>query len=270
MTVPDVPHRRDIVADVSVADVCLVAPRWLRKSTSGKPARGENRQRYLELVSQGEAEGIEAPSPTSARVATGSDRWTCLAHDVVCRVLAQRAPRRPAARMDEGLVTSGLIDSLTLVTLVLELEQASGCEIPATSLDVGHFETIDTIAGLLDLSGGSADHERAQEANNIIQVDDRDKACLRYLEAPVPIDTLILGSSKAKNLRPGVAARFDLRAFNFWLMSARAEGWYCALRFVLDHQKVPLRAVVLAMDVEGFTNAADLDVRLAYSRYLTP
>ena len=258
--------------DVSVGDVCLVPPRWLRKSTSGKLARGENRQRYLELLSEGVAQAIETPSTAGARVRTaGSDRWTTLAHDAVSRVLAQRAPGPQPVRADEGLVTTGRIDSLTLVTLVLELEQASGFEIPATSLDVGHFETIETIARLLEyLSGGSADHERAQEANNIIQVDDRDKACLRYLDAGGAIDTLILGSSKAKNLWPGVAARFNLRAFNFWLMSARAEDWYCALRFVLDHQKTPLRAVVLAMDVEGFSNAAGLDVRLAYSRHLTP
>ena len=257
--------------EVAVGDVCLVPSRWLRKSTSGKLARGENRQRYLELVRERDARPIETLSIVDAQEQTASlDRWTTLAQDVVGHVLAQRSPGLRRIRSDEGLVTSGLIDSLTLVTLVLELEHASGFQIPATSLDVGHFETVETIARLLEhLSGGSADNERAQEANNIIQVDDRDKACLRYLDAAVPIDTLILGSSKAKNLWPGVAARFNLRAFNFWLMSARAEDWYCALRFVLDHQKTPLRAVVLAMDVEGFSNAAGLDVRLTYSTHLT-
>ena len=85
---------------------------------------------------------------------------------------------------------------------------------------------------------------------------------MRYLEAPGPIDTLILGSSKAKHFSPAVVLRHGRRAFNFWLMNARVEDWYCALRFALDHPKGRLSLIVLAMDVESFSNVVDLDVRL--------
>jgi hypothetical protein len=109
-----------------------------------------------------------------------------------------------------------------------------------------------------------------QEVNRVLQLDDRDKACQRYLDSDAPIDCLVLGSSKAKQLWPGIAAAFGQTAFNFWLMSARAEDWYCALRFALDHPKTPIRTVMLLVDVEGFSNAAGVDIRLAYSTYLAP
>ena len=75
-------------------------------------------------------------------------------------------------------MTSGRLDSLSLTTLVVAVEARLGRQIPPTKeLDVGYFESIARIARLID--GLTAEGpERLQEATHVIQMDDRDKACL--------------------------------------------------------------------------------------------
>jgi len=47
---------------------------------------------------------------------------------------------------DADVIESGLIDSLTLVTLIFELEQEFDVQVPLESLDVEDFRTIANIA----------------------------------------------------------------------------------------------------------------------------
>jgi acyl-CoA synthetase (AMP-forming)/AMP-acid ligase II/acyl carrier protein len=260
-------------ADVAVDDVCLVEHMWLRKSSSGKLARGANRDRYLQLVVARDihATATTAATPTLAKTAAepGNLRFAVPVLNIVRRLLGAKVP--DGFGPDDPLITSGLIDSLGLATLVLELETTFDLRIPGTSLDVSHFRNVWAITHLLErLASGETRRERIQEANGVQQIDDRDKACARFLEVDRPVDLLLLGSSRARHLSPHVARRHGWRAFNFWLANARAEDWYVAARFVLDHSAAPPRAIVLPLDVEGFSNTADISVRLAYSRHLTP
>ncbi len=173
---------------------------------------------------------------------------------------------------DDALITSGRIDSLTLVTLVMELESAARRRIPATRLDVGHFETIHTIARLLAGLAELSD-ERAQEISNIVQVDDRDKVCARYLAT----------ADSDRHTHPRIVEgqesvawhRLAVRISSLQLLADErpSRGLVYSRSLCLDHPKGTLRTVVLALDVEGFSNAAPLDIRLAHSaqftRYLT-
>jgi acyl carrier protein len=52
------------------------------------------------------------------------------------------------------LVASGLLDSLALVTLLFELEQAFAIQLPLETLDVEDFRTLARIAGLVAASRG--------------------------------------------------------------------------------------------------------------------
>ena len=51
---------------------------------------------------------------------------------------------------DTDLIESGLLDSLSLVTLVFEIEQRCSISIPFESLDVEAFRTVNSIAGVVE------------------------------------------------------------------------------------------------------------------------
>lgn len=56
----------------------------------------------------------------------------------------------------DGLLEDGRIDSLTLVDLLLELEERYGVEFSADDLDPDHFASLETIAELVDDRRGEA------------------------------------------------------------------------------------------------------------------
>ena len=51
---------------------------------------------------------------------------------------------------DDSLITSGLLDSITLVDLVVSIEDESDIEIPFTDINKQNFETLNTIMTYLD------------------------------------------------------------------------------------------------------------------------
>jgi acyl-CoA synthetase (AMP-forming)/AMP-acid ligase II/acyl carrier protein len=259
-------------ADVAINEVCLVEHMWLTKSSSGKMARAVNRQRYLQLAAErasrtaavvASAPVVQAPPASEP----GNLRFALPVLGILQRLLGPRLPE--GFGPNDPLITSGLLDSLSLATLVLQVEDAFGVRIPVTCLDVSHFRNVWAITRLLDhLASGETRRERIQEVNGVQQTDDRDKASARFQEIDVPVELLILGSSRVRHMSPQIARRHGLNAFNFWLFGARAEDWYCALQFVLRHATTPPRAVVLAVDIEAFSNSLEISPRLALSQYL--
>jgi len=52
---------------------------------------------------------------------------------------------------DTDMIESGLLDSLSLVTVIFELEQRYGVSIPFETLEVDDFRTVDAIARVMEL-----------------------------------------------------------------------------------------------------------------------
>ena len=244
-------------------DIRLVPPRWLAKSSSGKIARPANRQRYLELLEQ-ERQRYQTRQFAEQRDADELERRVI---DCVHRVLA-RSPAHKDRRIDlaEPLITSGLIDSLMLVSLVLEVESALGLTVPTGYLDLAIWDTAGSIAAMLRpmLAGGRPG--AAELPSRCMTV--KEKKCFDYLDGPRDFDAVIVGSSRVQMLHTPVAAEFGYKAYNFAVDAERPEGWYCVLRFVLEHTRTPLRLVLLGIDVDGFSNKAQIEPRLMNSTYL--
>jgi D-alanine--poly(phosphoribitol) ligase subunit 2 len=55
---------------------------------------------------------------------------------------------------DMDLIDTGLLDSLSLVTLIAELEQSFGIELPLDDFDVNDFRTVERMARFVIASGG--------------------------------------------------------------------------------------------------------------------
>jgi acyl carrier protein len=75
--------------------------------------------------------------------------------DVITDQLAQyittqilRQPRRPIGSQ-EALISSGLIDSLSLVDLALYIEDTYGAHIDDTELNAATFDTLEQLAALI-------------------------------------------------------------------------------------------------------------------------
>ncbi|MGQ9648499.1 MAG: AMP-binding protein [Phycisphaerae bacterium] len=135
--------------EVTPADVCLVEHMWLRKSTSGKISRNVNRDRYIEMIANSQSPEFAFCPPTTPTAAESS---LLAVRHCVTQVLSQvRAGRFPRISDDDPLVTSGLIDSLGLVSLLTAVETGCGVRVPTPMLsDVANIDTIRRIADLVD------------------------------------------------------------------------------------------------------------------------
>jgi fatty-acyl-CoA synthase len=105
--------RLDLVAEIALADHM-----WLRKSTSGKIARAENRDRYLQAKA-----GAPRPPPRGAPMGIEAEVRACILQALA---LGTRSP--PPFSDDEDLVRAGIVDSFSLVGLRLALEDRFGRE----------------------------------------------------------------------------------------------------------------------------------------------
>ncbi len=123
------------------ADVVIVPHMWLRKSTSGKPSRRINRERYLRR------EHRQAEPRRQAPAAAGDDPLA-LVRDCLRRTMPSDSAATVLADLadDAPLSGGGLIDSFGLVSLFSALEQALGRGLPRDVLV--HPERYDSIAGL--------------------------------------------------------------------------------------------------------------------------
>jgi acyl carrier protein len=55
---------------------------------------------------------------------------------------------------ETDLIDRGLLDSLALVELVVEIEHRFGLSIPFDTLDVDDFRTVNSIGAVIDQTGG--------------------------------------------------------------------------------------------------------------------
>jgi hypothetical protein len=83
------------------------------------------------------------------------------------------------------------------------------------------------------------------------------------LRARPDAEVLVLGSSRSMKLAPrDVESHAHRPAFNAAVDSAMVEDWFCMLRYAVEVRRIPLREIVLGVDIEAFRNDKEPDARL--------
>lgn len=231
--------------DVSPRVVKIVDRGWLIKSTSGKVSRRLNRDRYLS----------EATTPPQASELTRPDKHAPLRSFV--RAAVSAALGRSAPADDESLIMSGLLDSLSLTTLLLELGERIGDRLPMPNV-VGfrHYETIESICRLLD------EVERgfslpAREALSRVR-ETKVKGLSRSTGA---LDLIILGSSTFLAVPSRMTKASAMSGFNLSVNRATLAELYCLLQLARNRRKAIHRAIV-GLDLCAFrARSAVLDLK---------
>ena len=143
--------------EIQVADICVVEYQWLKKSTSGKISRKINRQRYLnELrnntslmngVNDGsgkEGSVLEILNLDATPSKNAADSLTNKVRVCVYEVVSKNSAY-PVENLkdDQSLVNSGIIDSLSLASLLASLESNLGVNLPERfAEDVNDIDSI--------------------------------------------------------------------------------------------------------------------------------
>ncbi len=249
--------------DVAAGDIALVPAHWLEKSTSGKIARRANLEKYVNA----KAAMVTDPSDDS-RFHEPSLHELKLA---IASVLPEyKRHRLLVLGEDEPLLGSGLLDSLRIVQALGAIENRfARVRIPDRELlDIDYnFSTLASLRSWLarvqrrhgrpaDLYAGpdgtGAYPPRALPSESVQSM--RAFKTLNYLSSSRRHNLLILGSSRVANLHSRVAAERGYRSLNFAVNRARAEDFWCILRFALDNAGEQLRQVVAGLDIDSFTN----------------
>lgn len=142
-------HRSIAAAtEVNPRAVHIVPPRWLRKSTSGKLARGANLERYRAEFTVKPAAPEIGPARTLERVR---------------QIVNGQILNAGRAGDHEPLIQSGRIDSFSIVTLVLEIERAFDIRLPeSVAADADALDSIAAIAATVErLKDGGVGNETA-------------------------------------------------------------------------------------------------------------
>lgn len=132
--------------DVVVGDIRIVPHKWLAKSTSGKIARPENTRRYKQLLADEAPEPRKMQLPATAPSAAAPEPVSHL--DRVRQVVCNDILRDRTVADDAPLISSGLIDSFSVVNLILALERQF--ELPLPESIVGETARLNSIAAIAD------------------------------------------------------------------------------------------------------------------------
>ena len=115
---------------VAVRTIFLKPPKWIVKSTAGKAARSATREKLLR-------EHPELELKLRREVSLTAEAQQMIEHIV-------QLIRKPGVTLDENtpLVSSGLIDSMALVDLLLKLEDLTHMRIPAGKVQPRDLDTV--------------------------------------------------------------------------------------------------------------------------------
>ncbi|MDH4274755.1 MAG: non-ribosomal peptide synthetase, partial [Gammaproteobacteria bacterium] len=210
--------------DVTPADVRIVEPGWLIKSSSGKIARILTREKYIKNF---ESDSNKVDKTTSENI-TGMharDRvWVALRS-------ALAGPTIAMVRDDETpLMTSGLLDSLSFAALLVALEKTFQVALPPTTLDdARQFDSVKNITALMarltrvnsPQENGATTDWYAQAARQFVAGEDLRK----YRIAPQLADADRLPAQRDPQL--GI---ISLANFRSETLNTDAQGFRCTVR----------------------------------------
>ena len=231
--------------DIALADVVIAEPRWLRKSTSGKISRTANRALYLDMRA--------AAAPKTATAREPAD---------LIREAIHKASGKWVDDIHAPLLTSGLIDSLGLTHMMLEIEEAFATQLPMP--DEAGYGAYDSIANIAILIGSG--QKPAPPPAKVMT--DRQLKVNYFLGGPRDYNGVILGSSRTFSLRAATAARLGVRSFHFGGSNVNIEEIYCMLHLAADRSAAKPAHAILGIDPTMFIATWPLDLRFVAVRQL--
>ena len=97
-----------------------------------------------------QGEGLAGPNQAGSGT-PGQEGAEDLDQETLVRLgrIFEEALSLPAPAPEQDIIETGLLDSLALVTLLFEIEQQFGLQIPLESLDIDDFRSLAGIALLL-------------------------------------------------------------------------------------------------------------------------
>ena len=148
--------------EIQAADICIVPHQWLKKSTSGKISRKINRRRYLEELCRSVKPLAESPfqQPSLSQQIT-----FC-----VQQIVAQKSAF-PLRQLNEhsSLMNSGIVDSLSLASLLALIEDTLDIKLPRRfAADINEIDTIALIVGkITELDRQGIERENESEDRTV-------------------------------------------------------------------------------------------------------
>lgn len=252
-------------SEAAAYDVCLLPHKTLLKSSSGKIARSSNKEKYLK-----EYRFYKNASKSSRLTLEKKDLSLDEKIEKIIKKVAGKNKRNNSRsiHLNYPLISSGIIDSLQLVLLIVELEKTFSLKIPVDrQMSLDYFDTgkkISELISSLKRNDGKNKDSFYQSLDSSI----RSSKTRNFLLKKGEIDTLIIGSSRLQGMNASLANRLGCKAYNFSVNSARTEDWYCLLHFVLSLQKKNLRQVFVGVDLEAFHPMYSPDYRLVENEHL--
>lgn len=249
--------------EVVARDLRLLPHRWLAKSSSGKIARTANLERYRRE--------LQDDTPTE-QTAIFDDEKPAISRmrTLLSQALAGRSSQNIAdIYPEQSLISSGVLDSLSLINLIVEIESQYQIQLPSDiQTDLSRFDSLKSLTELVDelCAAPPCDRDEAEE----LRLSVRSRKTMDFANGPRDFDLIILGSSRVDGLSCALAKQYGYKAFNFAVNSAQAEDWYCITRFVQDYNKIPLKRILLGIDIEAFNGLHSPDERLITCPLLRP
>lgn len=237
---------------VSPHDVLVVDRGWLPDPAAEAGGRELGRDRYLkhrQALAKQTVTKRAAAAPTPAADEQSDEA-------LVRRVLADTIGDQAHEGADSPLLSSGIIDSLDLITVILSLEKAIGRRLPSPGV-IG-FDAYDTIASIVTVIQSGKTYQAP--AKSVIS--DRQVKVNMYMASDRRFDTIILGSSRVMPMSCRRLSRQGRRAFNFGALAVQMEDIYAIANFALDWNKVPVRTILMGIDPEALSAYTVIDERL--------
>jgi len=228
-------------------DVRILPPRWLIKSSSGKISRNGNRAKYSSYFCNNYTGPISIMVQDEHLTVTEKQVLQC-----VFEVVSKRHQGRVIdLSVNSSLLKSGLLDSLTLIELIVSIEATCNKQIPPEL--ISRIESWDTARDISILIESVNQNYLCRTISDYLNdLDERQAKCSSIEESDQDFDLLILGTSRTMGLHTSIASKAGYKAFNFSVNNAQTDDWYSMLRFVLDRNRKPLRAVIVGIDVSSF------------------
>lgn len=239
-------------------DVQLLSHMQLLKSTSGKISRNLNKDLYLHKLKT-EQEAISVDSFNDKSIESRLRR--------ILKETLQGSIRATMISADMSLITSGLVDSLSMVELILKIEKEFDILIPTDiQSEFYQYDSIVSIATLINeltVNGNARKAIKYQKNRN-----DRVTRVEMFLHTDLKYDALVLGSSRTMAMKASILSLYNKRGFNMCYSNGRLVDSLLTILFVLEHNTLPIRVILIGIDLENFVDSNLLDSRTLECPYL--